>query len=61
MGDLNSDGQRDVADLLLMQRALTTGPPPTGIEFDQADIAPTGGDDNLDVADLVEMQQLVAP
>ncbi|MGI9329139.1 MAG: hypothetical protein ACR2QB_00340 [Gammaproteobacteria bacterium] len=58
-GDINADGLVDVADLLLLHQALTGTISLSVTEKERADTHPTGGNDVLDVGDLLALQALL--
>ncbi len=56
IGDTDGDGGIDMADLLLLQRALSGQVTLDPAQAYRADMHPAGGDDVLDVRDLVALQ-----
>jgi hypothetical protein len=58
-GDIDADGNVDIADLVLLERALANLGVLTPTERQRADLYPAGGDDSLDVRDLLLMRQLL--
>ncbi|MGI9341254.1 MAG: thrombospondin type 3 repeat-containing protein [Gammaproteobacteria bacterium] len=58
-GDVDGDGNVTIADLLLLERFLggASGPDPAA-QY-RADLYPVGGDEQLDVADLLRLQELL--
>ena len=59
-GDINDDGLVDVADLLLLHRALTGTISLSTAQQERADIHPAGGSNGLlDVGDLLELETLL--
>jgi hypothetical protein len=58
-GDINQDGLVDVADLLLMQRALIDQITLNATQTLQADLYPDGGDGAVDAADLMVLEGLL--
>ena len=60
-GDVDGDGEVSVADLTLLQRAVTGQIVLTQPQHSRADVTPPGGDGSLTVADLLRMQQIALP
>jgi len=58
-GDINDDGGVDVADLLLMQRAINGQVALDRQQMSRADTHPEGGDGDLNVSDLISLQHIV--
>jgi hypothetical protein len=58
-GDINNDGHVDVADLLLMQSALTGQISLDTGQTRRGDISPTGGDGVINMSDLLALQALL--
>jgi hypothetical protein len=58
-GDINDDGRVDISDLLLMQRALIGQITLNAGQTLRADVSPPGGDSVLDIADLIELENIL--
>ncbi|MBT8444451.1 MAG: hypothetical protein KJO13_06875, partial [Gammaproteobacteria bacterium] len=59
-GDLNDDGEIGVADLLLLQQALTDQRALTTAQALRADLHPVDGDGAIDASDLLTLQSMLA-
>jgi hypothetical protein len=58
-GDINLDGLVDAVDLLLMQQALVGKITLDANQTQAADLYPVGGDELIDLSDLVLLEQLL--